>query len=403
MTWYRVGPAGIPGNLKTDMDAVLNKKFGTSTTYAPNTWPDNVNLLGPLPEKTASGAIAHIEDGADGVPVKNWLVTLPASLDGYTEVNGTKAGKNLAIGGVYEYNARNMIIAPVYLRASIYTVSFNRGVNVQYIYIRKGETVSLVGDAYATKSNSTFFTFTADEDTYYYAQLYRTNTSDTWEDYPVTQPQIEVGSTATAYEPYEAPTQYTASLGRTIYGGTADIVTGEGEETYKGYNLGALTWAGGIIGGNMWCWYVDLSADGLKLPANSAIFDGICNDYTPIRFNGISSNANTIALRSNGYLYVNNGSDTIEPTGNVTIALDAPETFTFTPITPTPETALGVNNFWADEGDSDVTYRADISLALQAINGGRGLMGMMMQRPEEEQLTEEDPEEQPEETETNER
>ena len=124
---------------------------------------------------------------------------------------------------------------------------------------------------------------------------------------------ISYGNTATAYEAYTAPTQYTAQLGRTIYGGTADIVTGEGEDE----------------------------------------------------------------------------------NGNA---------FTFTPITPTPETALGVNNFWADEGDSDVTYRADISLALQALGGGgRGLMGMMMQRPEEEQLTEENPEEQPEETEINER
>ena len=69
MTWYRVGPAGIPGSLKTDMDAVLNKKFGTSTTYAPNTWPDNVNLLGPLPVKTASGAIVSFSDGADDVPL----------------------------------------------------------------------------------------------------------------------------------------------------------------------------------------------------------------------------------------------------------------------------------------------------------------------------------------------
>ena len=297
MAWYRCGGGGLPAGLQSDMDTVLNKKFSTSTTYPPTDWPDNVNLMGPLPEKTASGAIANITDGADGVPIKNWLVTLPASLDGYTEVNGVKAGKNLASGGVYEYNARNMIIAPVYLRAGIYTVSFNRGVNVQYIYIRKGETVSLVGDAYATKSNSTFFTFTADEDTYYYAQLYRTNTSDTWEDYPVTQPQIEVGSTATAYEAYTAPTTYTASLGRTIYGGTADIVTGEGEDE----------------------------------------------------------------------------------NGNA---------FTFTPITA--ETALGINNFWADEGDSDVTYRADISLALQALGGGgRGLMMMRPTEPEETEETEE--------------
>jgi hypothetical protein len=44
--------------------------------------------------------------------------------------------------------------------------------------------------------------------------------------------------------------------------------------------------------------------------------------------------------------------------------LATPTDFTFTPITPTPETALGVNNFWADSGDTEVTYRADINLAL---------------------------------------
>ena len=283
MAWYRCGGGGLPAGLQSDMDTVLNKKFSTSTTYPPTDWPDTINLMGPLPEKTASGSIANITDGADGVPLKNWLVTLPASLDGYTEVNGKK----------------------------------NTG----------------------------------------------TGTPET---------------------------QYTASLGRTIYGGTADIVNGEGSETHKGYTLDNLTWSGGIIGGQMWCWYVDLSAEGLKLPANSAIFDGISDNYTPIRYNGISSNANTIALRSNGYLYVNNGSDTVQPTGKVTIALDAPETFTFTPITPTPETALGVNNFWADEGDSDVTYRADISLALQALGGGgRGLMMMRPTEPEETEETEE--------------
>jgi hypothetical protein len=32
--------------------------------------------------------------------------------------------------------------------------------------------------------------------------------------------------------------------------------------------------------------------------------------------------------------------------------------FTFTPITPTPETALGVNNFWSDSGDTEVIYYA---------------------------------------------
>ena len=331
MTWYRVGPAGIPGSLKTDMDAVLNKKFGTSTTYAPNTWPDNVNLLGPLPEKTASGAIANITDGADGVPLKNWLVTLPASLDGYTAVNGVRTGKNLLNVNAIT-NTTNPNNATIVNNGNgTITVTTTTQQNVKTAQklkdicpnVKIGETYFLnatttgtqkiiyLHQAAASWTYGTAKTITSqmlESDVSLYAS--GTNSTATISDISLTY-----GSTATAYEAYEAPTTYTASLGRTIYGGTADIVTGEGEDE----------------------------------------------------------------------------------NGNA---------FTFTPITPTPETPLGVSNWWADEGDSDVTYRADISLALQALGGGgRGLMGMMMQRPEEEQLTEteEDPEEVPEETETNER
>lgn len=40
------------------------------------------------------------------------------------------------------------------------------------------------------------------------------------------QIQLELGSTATDYEPYQGTT-YTTSLGRTVYGGTLDVVSGE--------------------------------------------------------------------------------------------------------------------------------------------------------------------------------
>ena len=340
MTWYRVGPAGIPGSLKTDMDTVLNKKFGTSTTYAPNTWPDNVNLLGPLPEKTASGAIAHIDDGADAVPLKNWLVTLPASLDGYTEVNGTKSGKNL-LPLVVDYpnytNTKNSVTLTVLSDGKVKlngTASANTDFTFYsastpsdaHLYVRNGTyTFSNIGNSnvkmvvsggnnngfpYREIANGSYTGTVTDETKPFNYIIFRIS-SGTQLDNVVVEPMLECGSSASSFEAYTAPTTATASLGRTIYGGTADIVTGEGEDE----------------------------------------------------------------------------------NGNA---------FTFTPIQA--DTELGVNNFWADEGDSDVTYRADISLALQAINGGRGLMGMMMQRPEEEQLTEEDPEEVPEEeAETNER
>lgn len=76
MAWYRAGGGGIPSAIKTDMNAVLNKKFGTSQDYPPTDWAPSVNLLGPLPEKTASGSVASITDGADGVPVKSWVITI---------------------------------------------------------------------------------------------------------------------------------------------------------------------------------------------------------------------------------------------------------------------------------------------------------------------------------------
>lgn len=84
MAWYRAGGGGIPSALKTDMNAVLNKKFGTSQDYPPTDWAPTVNLLGPLPEKTASGSIVSFDDGADDVPIVSGLFDINASGGGGT-------------------------------------------------------------------------------------------------------------------------------------------------------------------------------------------------------------------------------------------------------------------------------------------------------------------------------
>ena len=54
MAYFRSGGGGIPAALKTGMNNVLNKKFGTTgQDYNPNDWPDDVNLMGALEIKTA--------------------------------------------------------------------------------------------------------------------------------------------------------------------------------------------------------------------------------------------------------------------------------------------------------------------------------------------------------------
>ena len=312
MAWYRCGGGGLPAGLQSDMDTVLNKKLGTSTTYPPTDWPDTVNLMGPLPEKTASGAIANITDGADGVPVKNWQVTLPASLDGYSEIGCTKSGKNL-----FDKNNANEIDG--YITTTGFSTG-NANAKTIYIPIKSGETYTVsktagqrfqIATAEVIPSNNAVFTnrqaqsgsqssltITAGaNDTYLWAWIFLDGTDTGTLADMLASVQIEYGSTATAYEAYTAPTTATASLGRTIYGGTADVVNGTGTDE--------------------------------------------------------------------------NGND-----------------FTFTPIQA--DTELGTNNFWVDEGDSEVTYRADISLALQALGGGgRGLMMMRPTEPEETEETEE--------------
>ena len=310
MAFYRCGGGGLPAGLQSDMDTVLNKKFSTSTTYPPTDWPDTVNLMGPLPEKTASGAIATITDGADGVPLKNWLVTLPASLSGYSAVNGAKTGKNLfdkdnanEIDGYFTttgFSTLNSNAKTIYIPivgGVTYTVSKTAG---QRFQIATAEAIPSNGELFTARqanNTATSLTITASaNDKYLWAWVFLEGTDTITLSEMLASVQIEVGSTPTQYTAYEAPTTATVSLGRTIYGGTADIVTGEGEDE----------------------------------------------------------------------------------NGNA---------FAFTPIQA--DTELGVNNFWADEGDSDVTYRADISLALQANSGSRGLMMMRPTEPEETEETEE--------------
>ena len=63
---------GIPTKLNSDMQAVLNKKMGTSgQTYPSSEWAEDVNLMGMLPIKTASGAVSSFDDGADDVPIES--------------------------------------------------------------------------------------------------------------------------------------------------------------------------------------------------------------------------------------------------------------------------------------------------------------------------------------------
>lgn len=97
-------------------------------------------------------------------------------------------------------------------------------------------------------------------------------------------------------------------------GDILDFVNGKVIRANGYVDLGSLTWSGELISSNP-VWYSSIPNP--KLPTNSSIFNGKAEKYNPIRYNGVATNINTIAIRDNGVLYVNNNSDTIQPSGNL--------------------------------------------------------------------------------------
>ena len=240
MTWFRVGGAGIPASLKNAMNAVFNKKFGTiGQNYPSNGWPDDVNLMGPLPEGTASGSISHIVDVADQVPIKLWNCTVD-NTDGVSSVSCTKSGKNLLnptyLQDGYSLGANGLPVptakriattTPVPIHGGNITISYSTSVNtVQFMYatFKNGTLIERV----AGKANgSTINAQDADEIN---ISLYDTQSSDITGGSVVTNVQLEVGSSVSSFSPYVSPTQYTVSLGRTIHGGSLEFINGAGTD-----------------------------------------------------------------------------------------------------------------------------------------------------------------------------
>ena len=376
MAYFRCGGGGMPAGLQSGMDAVLNKKFGTSTTYPASGWPDNVNLMGPLPEKTqASASVCSFEDGADDVPTRSLVVTIPATtLSGVSSVTETQTGRNLLPNKSYLVGANTLWLgddsSPYYqpLKAGTYTVSLDTSETMTILIYENDSWID-------RKYNATTATFVIDHDGSFAIQLYKSAgipVINNW--------QLEIGSTAHAYEPYQTPTVYTASLGRTIYGGEVDIVNGTGTATWGSVDLGDLSWTynatylafyatvndkkNGATG------YIDIYEQTTYwitsqewADADDVFYCSGNNKYLAIK-NTDYSDAQTFKTAMTGHKFV--------------YEVDTPTDFTFDG--QEINSLYGVNNFWNDAGgDTTVVYRRDIDLALQAVSSSRGLM--MASRP----------------------
>ena len=362
MAFYEMLPgAGMPPGLQAGMDSVLNKKFGTSTTYPAEGWPDTVNLMGPLPEKTASGAIVTFADGADGVPLKKCEVALPASLDGYSSVNVFAAGTSygtftngygIGLDGLPQVTAtRVATLNPIPIDPDI-TYKVYSATNQNFIIgvLNNGTLVRRV----AYIPSGSIIDTSGGTDLYVCMYNAQNNKVTVEDDKPI------------VFESTETITTHTAQLGRTIYGGTADVANGTGKP-YGHVDLGSLTWTKVTSGQAPYFASSALNPSYRYVNNNpNALVEG----YTQASIGGSGTtngffitDGSSVRIRDDNYTSGTANEFKEAMSGKyVVYELATAEPFTFDPVPI--DSKLGNNTIWSEQGYTEVTYRADINLAL---------------------------------------
>ena len=330
----------IPRSLANDVSNMIEKKMGTSSGYKPVEWVSQINLMGKLPVKSASGAIASFADGADGVPVKSCSVSFlpsggggtpsaPVAISGVSGLSVTRTGKNLLENTASSTTESNVTftvnsdgsvslsgISSAEINFNIYSnLSFPKTGNYFISGCPVGGSTSTYRIFATNYGSDTGNGLSANVTNLATKTTIRINIkSGTNTDGLVFKPMISVGSTATTYEAYKTPSVVTDTFGQTIYGGTRDLVTDKASVTWgyiASYNGETLT--------GRWVSSMDTYVAGTT------------------------------------------------PTTGAEVAYELATPTEITGLTPHEiDTLLGDNNIYADTGTTTVEYRADIDLALNA-------------------------------------
>lgn len=370
---------------------------------------DDLALL--MPQDSASGAIASFPDGCSVFTADNVTITIEPvqsgsgdpspdnvrPISGWTGANVCVDGKNLLPPKFYSglsYNAsagtqfnpsditstvtvdgntfkksvgswQGMGMISDLLKSGTYRLKAQlASTNMRYTsYILDTDfkVVSQIGLQNGGTSITTNSTVTLNSDGYIAMQLASSASGEV----SFTEPQIELGSTATDYEAYQGnvtPISWQTEAG-TVYGGECDVTEGEVAKS-----LDVITFNGGAS--EAWVarsgGFMEFTIPNGKLSNNS-----ISNMYPIVQ---VAGGWASMSVGQLGYTSSNPSTFRVRLEADATLAewkaflaenplqvlyeLATPQTYD---IDPTPITLLqGDNNVWCDTGEISVTYRADI-------------------------------------------
>ena len=290
-------------------------------------------------------------------------------ISGHTEVVTQRTGKNLLPNEKYPVRNLNVIIGQAdgtyrtYLKAGTYTISAKANAQIGIFY-RKSDGESNV--RITQTSDMPIGTFTVTDDGYYRIWAYNSNGVDAND---IEWFQLELGSTATSYEPYDGDT-YTTQLGQTVYGGTLDLVSGVLTVDRAMVDLGTLNWSyiTSATVPHFACYPTGISTgvlgtDVLTCSAYDAIACINASVATSIQFpNGSicqSVGGASVRARNDDYTDATTFKTAMDGV-QLVYELATPQTYQLTP--QQINTLLGDNNVWSEQGSVAVVYKADIQL-----------------------------------------
>lgn len=367
--------------------AILNKKYNVLRGFKPKEWASACRKMKALEEgSVASASISSFDDGADTVPLTSCVCNIDANLDGKSAVNAIHTRKNLFSYDMTIYNGYWTSTAFSGTGAAYDDYDASTGWCFVKVPVKEGSTITISGMEARSGVYSAFignavtdiiqtivnYNINGTKNVPTGAKflgvvVYRGGTpkNDPKTTYP--NGQVEVGSTATTYEPYQTPETKTADLGRTIYGGEVDIVNGTGTVGYALFTKNTADMNNSE------------SYPGWKDQGVRAICGGGINQEYE---DGVTSSGNGYGINtlgnSNDILYLPKSMhNNMTQTDWIALAIDitfviplaTPEDFTFEPVKI--DSFDGINNIWNDCGNTAVEYyQAPTPYARKTATGG---------------------------------
>lgn len=347
---------------------------------------------------SASGAIAHLTDGADGVPMKSVEVNItplqsgsgtpsPSNvrpISGWDSVTVTRSGKNLlqcpTSGGrtnsgiTWTYNSDGSVTANGTATGNSWsytnpaTVTLPQGTYTVSVTSPFGMVVqNLTDGGYIHNGGYSQVTFTLNKLTSVgvHARVGNGTTIDA-----TTGIQIEVGTEATEFESYNGNT-YTISLSSagTVYNGTLDVTSGvltvdKQYEEFTGASSENWQYLTGSFGAR--CGIVRNSVlntgNRVEVISNEGLFSANANSVGTVFASSVSiyyyPPETVTSVEGFKTWLASNPLQVIYPLATpLTYQLSAQEIKSF----------LGINNVWSDAGNMDVEYRADTKLFIERL------------------------------------